>query len=381
MPTLRYTVIEQNHQLAQLCTELAKETELALDLEADSMHHYREKVCLLQLSNRSGNWLIDPLQVTDLTPLGGLLAQPGLRTVLHGGDYDIRSLHRDFGIVVQQMFDTMVAAQFTGATEFGLAALLREHFGIELDKRFQKADWSKRPLTAEMADYAAHDTAHLLELADRLNERLEQLGRRTWVAEECALLVGNRVTEKGNGPLFLNCKGAGKLRPRNLAVLEALLQFRDQQAREVDRPAFKVMPAEALLKIAELVPAAVRDMNGITGLTPRLLGRYGDQLLVAVRQGLKVADAELPRFPRGKGEPNPGIKTRIARLKAWREELSNRMELASGLLAPNWLLERVAEQQPTTVEQLGTIPGIRQWQIGVWGTEMVKILAKEIQTA
>ncbi|MDD2500190.1 MAG: HRDC domain-containing protein [Geobacter sp.] len=381
MPTLRYTVIEHNHQLAQLCTELANETALALDLEADSMHHYREKVCLLQLSNRCENWLIDPLQVTDLTPLGALLARTGFQTVLHGGDYDIRSLHRDFGIVVNQMFDTMVAAQFTGATEFGLAALLREHFAIELDKRFQKADWSKRPLTSEMSNYAAHDTAHLLELSDLLRARLEKLGRTAWVAEECALLVGNRVTEKGNGPLFLNCKGAGKLRPRNLAVLEALLQFRDQQARETDRPAFKVIPAEALFKIADILPVAVRDMNGIAGLTPRLLGRYGEQLLEAVQQGLGVTDAKLPRFPRGKGEPNPGIKARIARLKHWREGLSSHMELASGLLAPNWLLERIAEQQPSTLEQLETIPGIRHWQIGLWGEEMIRILAKEMQTA
>ncbi|MCE1226706.1 MAG: ribonuclease D [Geobacteraceae bacterium] len=381
MPTLRYTVIEHNHQLAQLCAELSNEAALALDLEADSMHHYREKVCLLQLSNRHENWLIDPLQVTDLTPLGALLTRPELLTVLHGGDYDIRSLHRDFGIVVNRMFDTMVAAQFTGATEFGLAALLREHFSIELDKRFQKADWSKRPLTSEMANYAAHDTAHLLELADRLHERLEQLGRRAWVAEECALLVGNRVTEKGNGPLFLNCKGAGKLRPRNLAVLEVLLQFRDQQARETDRPAFKVIPAEALLKIAETLPAAVRDMNGIAGLTPRLLGRYGEQLLAAVQEGLAVAEADLPRFPRGRGEPNPGIKARITRLKQWREGISSRMELASGLLAPNWLLERIAEQQPMTLEQLQAIPGIRRWQVGLWGTEMVETLAKEMQTA
>lgn len=381
MPLLRYTVIEHNQQLAELCAGLTSETALALDLEADSMHHYREKVCLLQLSNRRENWLIDPLQVTDLTPLGTLLAQPGLLTVLHGGDYDIRSLHRDFGIVVQQMFDTMVAAQFTGATEFGLAALLREHFSIELDKRFQKADWSKRPLTPEMANYAAHDTAHLLELADQLKTRLGQLGRTAWVAEECALLVGNRVTEKGNGPLFLNCKGAGKLRPRNLAVLEALLQFRDQQAREVDRPAFKIIPAEALLKIAEIIPASVRDMNGITGLTPRLLGKYGEQLLESIRQGLAVAETNLPRFPRGKGEPNPGIKARIARLKQWREGISSRMELASGLLAPNWLLERIAEQQPSTLEQLGTIPGIRHWQVGLWGAEMIETLAKETQTA
>jgi ribonuclease D len=381
MPVLRYSLIEKNHQLEQLCDELAKETELALDLEADSMHHYREKVCLLQLSNRTGTWLIDPLQLSDLTPLGAILAKPGLRTVLHGGDYDIRSLHRDFGIVIQQMFDTMVAAQFAGATEFGLAALLREHFDIELDKRFQKADWSKRPLSTEMTDYAAHDTAHLLGLADLLHERLEQLGRRAWVAEECALLVGNRVTEKGNGPLFLNCKGAGKLRPRNLAVLEALLQFRDQQAREADRPAFKVIPVEALLKIAEILPGTVRDMNGIAGLTPRLLGRYEEQLLAAVRQGLGMAEADLPRFPRGKGEPNPGIKARVARLKIWREKISSRMELASGLLAPNWLLERIAEQQPETLEQLHTIPGIRQWQVGLWGAEMVETLAKETQTA
>ena len=381
MPTLRYTVIEDNHQLAQLCAELVSETALALDLEADSMHHYREKVCLLQLSNRRENWLIDPLQVTDLTPLGGLLARQELLTVLHGGDYDIRSLHRDFGIVVNRMFDTMVAAQFTGATEFGLAALLREHFSIELDKRFQKADWSKRPLTPEMANYAAHDTAHLLELADRLEERLEQLGRRAWVAEECALLVGNRVTEKGNGPLFLNCKGAGKLRPRNLAVLEALLQFRDQQARETDRPAFKVIPVDALLKIAEDLPAAVRDMNGIAGLTARLLGRYGEQLLAAVQEGLAVTEADLPRFPRGRGEPNPGIKARIARLKQWREGVSSRMELASGLLAPNWLLERIAELQPVTLEQLQATPGIRRWQVGLWGAEMVETLAKEMQIA
>lgn len=381
MHELRYALIEHSQQLEQLCKELNNETELALDLEADSMHHYREKVCLLQLSNRTETWLIDPLQISNHAPLKALLAKPGVLTVLHGGDYDVRSLHRDFGIVVQQTFDTMVAAQFTGAAEFGLAALLREHFCIELDKRFQKADWSKRPLTSEMANYAAHDTAHLLELADLLRKRLDQLGRTEWVAEECALLVGNRVTEKGNGPLFLNFKGAGKLKPRNLAVLESLLQFRDQQAREVDRPAFKVISAEALLKIAEVLPSDVRDMNGISGLTPRVLGRFGDQLLAAVQQGQDVAVADLPRLPRGKGEPSPGNRARISRLKQWREGISSRMELASGLLAPNWLLERIAEQLPLTLEHLSGIQGIRHWQVGLWGAEMVDILAKEIQTA
>ncbi len=372
-----YHLIEQPGQLTELCRHLAKVPELALDLEADSLHHYREKVCLLQISDRHSTWLIDPLQVSDLSPLAPLLADPKRLVVLHGGDYDIRSLHRDFGITVARMFDTMIAAQFCGVKEFGLAALLREAMQIELDKRFQKADWSKRPLSPEMANYAAHDTAHLLELADRFQTRLQELGRLDWVAEECSLLVNNRVNDKGDGPLFLNCKGAGKLRPRNLAMLETLLQLRDQLARELDRPPFKVMPSEALLKVAELAPKAIRDMQQIPGLTPRLLGRFGDQLLAAVRAGLEMPEERLPRYPRGKGEPNPGIKARIGRLKEWREGISTRLELATGLLAPNWLLERIAEQQPHTLEQLAATAGIRNWQLQLWGVELLQIMIKE----
>jgi len=375
-----YTLIEQPLELARLCAGLVEEPELALDLEADSLHHYREKVCLLQLSTRKSTWLIDPLQVSDVSPLAPLLADPARLVVLHGGDYDIRSLHRDFGITVTRMFDTMIAAQFCGKTEFGLAALLREQFGIELDKRFQKADWSRRPLTAEMANYAAHDTAHLLQLADGLRDRIQQLGRLDWVNEECGLVVNNRVSDKGESPLFLNCKGAGKLRPRNLAVLEALLQLRDGLARELDRPPFKVLPAEALLKLADLLPKATRDLQQIPGLTPRLVDRYGERLLESVSQALTIPEEHLPRYPRGKGEPNPGIKTRLGMLKAWREQLSSRLELATGLLAPNWLLERIAEQQPETLPQLAEIPGIRCWQLELWGVEMIEILTKERQT-
>ncbi len=372
-----FTLIETNRQLALVCENLHAETELALDLEADSLHHYREKVCLLQLSNRSDTWLIDPLLVTDLGPLASLLATPALLTVFHGGDYDIRSLHRDFGITVANMFDTMIAAQFTGSTEFGLAALLRSNFGIELDKRFQKADWSKRPLTPEMADYAAHDTAHLLKLADLLREALQRLGRSAWVAEECALIAANRMAEKGVEPLFLRCKGAGKLRRRNLAILEELLQLRDMQSRELDRPPFKVMPAEALFALAEQEPQAVHEMLGITGLSPKLLDRYGNLLLAAVQRGKAVPEERLPCYPRSNSETNPGIKTWMSVLKRWRDELSTSLKLSPGLIAPNWLLERISEQRPATMEQLAAVQGIRHWQTEVWGDAVLSILAKE----
>lgn len=375
-----YSLIETNQQLLQTCDSLVRETELALDLEADSLHHYQEKVCLLQLSNRSSTWLIDPLIVTDLEPLGRLLSNPEVLTVFHGGDYDIRSLHRDFGITVESMFDTMIASQFVGITEFGLAALLRSNFGIELDKRFQKADWRRRPLTAEMADYAAADTANLLELADILRTKVSSLGRSEWVAEECALVASNRVTEKGEGSLFLHCKGAGKLQRRSLAILEELLQFRDKQARELDRPAFKVIAAEALLSIAEKQVQNVRDMNGIVGITPRLLDRYGSEVLAAVKRGMELPQEKLPCFPRGKGEPKPGIKARISVLKQWREGFSRQHELATGLIAPNWLLERIAEQNPANEEALAAIPGIRRWQADLWGKDMLKLLVKEDQS-
>ena len=372
-----FTLIETSRQLALVCESLRTETELALDLEADSLHHYREKVCLIQLSNRTGTWLIDPLLVQDIGPLALLLSNPSLMTVFHGGDYDIRSLHRDFGITVTNMFDTMIAAQFTGSTEFGLAALLRSNFGVELDKRFQKADWSKRPLTPEMADYAAHDTAHLLQLADLLREALQRLGRSAWVAEECALIAVNRMAEKGDEPLFMRCKGAGKLPRRSLAILEELLQFRDLQSRELDRPPFKVMPAEALLALAEQEPQSVHAMQGITGLSPKLLDRYGNLLLEAVQRGKAVPGERLPCYPRNSGETSPGIKTRMSVLKRWRDELSASLKLSPGLIAPNWLLERIAEQRPATMEQLAAVLGIRRWQTEVWGDSMLSILAKE----
>lgn len=371
-----YTLIECERNLSEVCHGLRDEPELALDLEADSLHHYREKVCLLQLSTRSATWLIDPLLVNDLAPLGSLLADPERLIVFHGGDYDIRSLHRDFGISVGRMYDTMIAAQFIGLTEFGLAALLRSHFGVELDKRFQKADWSQRPLTADMANYAAHDTAHLLQLADSLRAKVEELGRSGWVAEECALVAANRMVDKGEGPLFLHCKGAGKLQRRNLAILEQLLQLRDSQARQLDRPPFKVMSSESLLVIAERQLRTVHEMSEVQGLTPRVLNRYGGLLEAAVQRGLELPEGQLPRFPRSKGEPNPGIKARIAQLKKWREQLSAELQLATGLVAPNWLLERIAEQRPDSIEQLAAVPGIRRWQLALWGATLVQLLAQ-----
>ena len=368
-------IITSALRLAEVAALLSRQTEIAVDMEMDSLHHYREKVCLVQVSTRQQSWLIDPLALSNLEPLAAPLANPEIVVVMHGSDYDIRSLHRDYGIEVTNLFDTMIAARFLGLTEFGLAALLKARFGIELDKKYQKADWSKRPLSREMCAYAAADTSDLLPLYDQFRAELEQKGRLEWLLEEGRAVCQARVTEK-DGPLFLYCKGAGKLRGHTLAVLEELLQMRDHQAELLDRPPFKVLSADTLIDIAENRPQTLYELSLFKGMTPGQLQRHGDGILAAIERGMSTPESSLPRFPRTlKKEVLERVKERLKNLKAWRERCSRELGLDPGVLAPNWLLEAVADTESAAQEELETIPGMRDWQKQLYSGEMARILA------
>ena len=344
-------------------------------MEMDSLHHYREKVCLVQVSTRQQSWLIDPLALSSLEPLAAPLANPDLIVVMHGSDYDIRSLHRDYGINVTNLFDTMIAARFLGIPEFGLAALLKARFGIELDKKYQKADWSKRPLSREMCAYASADTSDLLALYDQLRHELAEKGRMPWLEEEGHLVCQARVTEK-DGPLFVYCKCAGKLRGHSLAVLEELLQMRDQQAKLLDRPPFKVLSADTLIDVAENKPQTLHELSFFKGMTPGQLQRHGSGILAAIERGMATPENRLPRFPRTvKKEVLERVKERLKNLKAWREQFSHQLGLDPGVLAPNWLLEAVADTESASQEELEAMPGMREWQKQLYGKDLARILA------
>ncbi len=368
-------IITTTARLAEIAAILSRQTEIAVDLEMDSLHHYREKVCLVQVSTREQSWLLDPLALPTLQPLADPLTNPEIVVVMHGADYDIRSLHRDFGIEVTNLFDTMLSARFLGIAEFGLAALLRARFGIELDKKYQKADWSKRPLSREMCAYAAADTSDLLPLYDQFRVELEQKSRLEWLEEEGRLVCQARVSEK-EGPLFLYCKGATKLRGHSLAILEELLQLRDRQSELLDRPPFKVLSAETLLEIADTRPKSLHDLSLVKGMTSGQLQRHGAGILSAVERGLTTLESDLPRFPRGtKKEVLERVKERLKNLKSWRERYSLELGLDPGVLAPNWLLEAVADTEEAAKEELDAIPGMREWQKRLFGADLVQILA------
>jgi ribonuclease D len=301
-----YRLIETPQELKNLGVRLNQETSVALDLEGDSLYHYREKICLIQIAAGSECFLIDPLIISDLSPLALFLNNPEIRKILHGADYDIRSLYRDYQFQIQNLFDTESAARFLGLKETGLGAILGSRFQIHLDKRFQKTDWSKRPLTDPMLAYAAADVAYLIPLAQSLLTDLEALGRLPWVLEEGDRLGRVRFNPPYQGPLFLQFKGGRQLDSRSLGLLENLLQFRKAQAEKRDRPLFKILGADVLKALALEKPLNLDQLKGIKGLSAKLIERLGEGLIECLKQGLAIPETDLPRFP-------PSIRPQVDR--------------------------------------------------------------------
>src|SRR5258708_7654544 len=257
---------------------VAAQPVVSLDTEADSLHSYFDKVCLIQMSFPGEDLIIDPLCKIDLSKFGEILADRGITKILHGADYDLRILNRDFGFTITNLIDTMVCSQLLGYEAFGLAALLDRHFGYKVDKKHQRADWAMRPLPPDMLVYAATDTRHLIDLAARLRDELTALGRWEWAVEEFGRLEQIRFNEKDSEEEpFRRLKGLGALDRRSLAVVRALYDYRDRLAREADRPPFKIFGNDLIFEIARIKPTPTQDFNsskGAYGYHPRRFGRH-----------------------------------------------------------------------------------------------------------
>ena len=364
--------------LRDLTARLSRAARIALDTEAASFHRYTDRVYLVQVSSDHETALIDPLTLPDLSPLGELLANERLEVVFHDADYDLRVLDRDYGFRARHVFDTRVAAQLLGEPAVGLAALLEKHFGVVLDKKLQRADWSARPLTPEMIAYAAADTMYLPKLRDQMADRLKAAGRIAWAEEEFRHLEAVRWTGSPTEDSWLRLKGA-KVLPRRLqAVLRALHQWREQTARALDRAPFRVVQNEALLAVARAVPRGQVELLAVRGLPPSLARRYGAQLLAAVDMGLADPLDGLPVPPRGsRVRPDAAQEARLERLKALRNQRASDLGLEPGVLCPNGALQAVARVAPPTVAELEGIEELRRWQIAALGPAAILAAAAE----
>ena len=369
-------LIRTGAELAALARRLRSEPLLAVDTEAASFHRYLDRVYLLQISSREETAVVDPLATDGLQPIAELLTAPAIEIVFHDADYDLRLLNREYGYTAQNLFDTRIAAQLLNEPGVGLAALLEKYLGVRLDKRFQRADWSARPLSPEMLEYAASDTRYLPQLRDLLRQRLEERGRLAWAQEEFALLEDIRATPVDQvEPGWLRLKGAKALRGRELAILKELWEWREGTAKRADRATFRILNNEPMLAMAKSAPTELAALKAIPGVSSDQAERRGRDLLAAVRRGLDLPEDDLPRLTRPpRRVADLAYEERLERLKAARNRLAQEYDLAPGVVCPNGTLEAVARLDPNTTAELSGVTELRRWQLREFGEKLLKAL-------
>ncbi len=373
---LKYTMVKTPQGLRETCAALAQASTLALDLEADTMFHYGETPCLAQLSEGDRIWLVDLLLVRDLSTLKPVLEGDSVEKVLHGSDYDIRLLRRHFGLDCRPRFDTEIAGRFLGMRQTGLSEVLGKYFNVRIDKKFQKQDWTQRPLPEDMCRYAAADVYWLVRLAALMKNELAALGRLAWVEEECTLLGASKDRSVKSGPLFLRFKGADRLDRRDLAVLEEILQARESLASRRDRPPFKVLSPDTIRNIVRERPTTDRELLLIKGLGRRI-GELRAPVLAAVQRALELPGERLPEYPkavRRRPKYSPRFQVRVQALKEWRDRRAADLGLEAGLVCANRVIYELAGQEPVAPEDLGRVRLLRRWQQEEFGEEICRVI-------
>ena len=370
-----YQIVDTAAGLEKAVSVLEKENIIAVDLEADSMYHFKEKVCLIQLATEKTSVVVDPLPINNFSLLRPIFSNPDIKKVFHGADYDVRSLYRDFKININNLFDTELACRFLGIKETGLKAVLKMFFEVNIDKKYQKKDWSKRPLPEEMIEYASKDVIYLLPLAKILIDKLEEIDRLSWVLEECHNLSKVRSILSDEEPLFLKFKGAGRLKSRSLAVLEALLQYRKSVAEKNDKPLFKIIGNDSILKIATARPVTLRRLKNVNALSGRQISIHGNDLIKVMAGALKITERELPVYPRKTMSTMPSqVLERITVLKSWRDSKARALDMDPGILCNNALITAIAVKNPEDKKSMGTINEMKNWQKTAFGREIITVL-------
>jgi ribonuclease D len=367
--------------MKEMLDHLGNSSRISVDLESDSYHHYAEKIALIQICDGSQIFIVDPLSV-DLAPLAPLFEDKSKEKIFHDVDYDGRMLLTFLGIRPLPIFDTMIAARILGREKVGLADLVNESFGVTMDKGLQKADWSRRPLSREMLEYASLDVAHLVQLRDYLEKEIEKKGRKSWADEEFSRLVENLEPMPEKMATFTRVKGARFLSPRQLGVLQMLLEWREDKAKSMDLPTFKVIGTERLFKIAETTPRSRRELDRMGILSERQAARFGGEVMKALEKGTKLPESKLPRFQPTVHPKRDFQAERVLReLKSARDRKAEELGLDPGFLLPNAALKAVARLKPNSVQELEDSGLLKGWQMEVMGGSLTALVGKKPKRA
>jgi ribonuclease D len=385
-------IIEDQADVPRLAARLARAEVIGVDTESDSMYRYQEKVCLIQFTDTEGDIILDPLRARDLSALRPVFADRRIVKIFHGADYDVVSLKRDFGFQTKNLFDTLIAAQFLGLEGLGLADLIGRYFGEPLDKKFQKHNWSERPLLDEHLEYARGDTHWLPALREILLRALRRAGRVRHHTEECRYIERRKWTRKPFDPEgWLRIKRTGHLDDDGRRVLRQLYLYRNEQARDLDRPPYKVLGDSLLIEVAERRPTTRDDLDRALPRQHALKRRHAGPLVEAVRKGL--ADTRpLPtnqshrRDEEDEDDVLPGVTVRLTgrnaervflALKDWRNRLTEgRNAVTPYAVASNSVLKLIAKARPFDLDELSALPEVRRWQVRDHGEDILDVLDK-----
>ena len=366
-------LIAHQEALGQLVHAIAGCPVVAVDTESNSLHAYRERVCLIQFSTPDADYIVDPIGLPDLTPLAPFFANPDQQKVFHAAEYDLICLRRDYQFAFTNIFDTMSAARTLGWPQVGLAAILDTRFGVTMNKKHQRADWKRRPLTPEQLDYARLDTRYLVALREQQLQALTEAGRWPEAQEEFDRLARPRGDTENANPdpdAFWRVKGARDLTPAQAAVLQALHAYREQQAERIDRPPFKVMGEATLMDLARRAPRHADDLQGVPGMTPEQIHRNARGVLQAVQQGLDAPPQRAPQIDR---EPDD-VQDRYDRLHTWRKARAKTRGVESDVILPRTALWDLARRPPRTRGDLAHITDFGPWRRETYGDEILALL-------
>lgn len=358
--------------LQRLANILAEQPILAVDTESNSLFAYREQVCLIQFSTREADYLLDPIELGDLSLLTPIFASPTIQKVFHAAEYDLLCLKRDFGFSFNNLFDTMLAARIVGRKEVGLGAILEAEFNIDVDKRHQRANWGQRPLPGYLLNYARQDTHYLIEVKEKLEQQLKEKRLLPLAQEDFRRICLVEANGDNGRNDCWRVNGVHKLSPQQAAVLQELCKYRDEVARQRNRPLFKVISDNTLQAIASSLPSSLDELKRLPGMTNHQVDRHGKALLQAVQRGLQAGPIHPPHNIR----PEKHFLERVEQLKQWRKQKGLELEVESDIILPRDLLNQVAMKNPQDMQSLWECLSEVPWRRERYGEEILGVLKK-----
>ena len=362
--------VEDQNTLRRMIEELNVQPRIAVDTESNSLHAYRERVCLIQFSTAKKDYVLDPLVFDDLSALSPVFANPEIEKIFHAAEYDLICLKRDYDFIFSNLFDTMQAARILGYPYVGLDNILADKFGVKMDKRHQKANWGARPLTPAQLDYARMDTRYLIALRDLLENELHERGRWDYARDDFNLACHvDLPRERLNGSSWKRFGSRRDVSQRELTILRELCLSRDEIAEKMDRPLFKVISDNVLLDIARNLPEKDVDLAGI-GLSTKQIRLWGSQILAATRRGVDAPLVKREQYER----PKDAVVRRLEKLKSWRKKLAEEMKVESDIILPKKFVGSLAENPPKNMEELKAAMSASPFRFEKYGDQIYRLI-------